>query len=139
MAPYGSWRFWMDIVQFAGIMVIGVYQWWANKQRVTAKRFLSLEKEVAKRVHEKKMAETLAEKNNECLRHLARTAHAEASVIKLEADLKNAPSHRNLERIHARLDDLTGQMGTINGSLTGIRRSVELINEHLIKEGGGNR
>lgn len=36
---YLAWRFWFDILQFAGICFIGIYSWWSNRERVTNKRF----------------------------------------------------------------------------------------------------
>ena len=40
---YTAARFWMDAGQLIGLIIIGVYTWWANREKVTTARFAGLE------------------------------------------------------------------------------------------------
>lgn len=136
IGDYTAARFYLDLSQFALTGAIGVYVWWTNREKVNSKRFEALEKEVAHRATAAEVADLRAQQTVSCKLHTARTAQLEGNFIELRADLKNAPSHNNLSRIHDRIDALTKEVGSIAGSLGGINRAVDLINEHLIKKGG---
>ena len=45
---YGAARFWMDVFQNGGLIALGVYTWWVNREKVTAERFARLEKRLTK-------------------------------------------------------------------------------------------
>lgn len=99
---YSGLRFWLDIFQLAGICIIGVYSWWANRERVTNKRFERQEKR----------------------------------LNALESEVKRFPSHSQLKELSDRIDRLHGDMREMSGSLKGLTRSVDLMSEHLINQGG---
>ena len=132
---YTAYRFYLDVLQLAGTIAIGIYVYLSNRIRVTSKRFETLEKEVAKRSKAQDLADAIAEQAVGCKLHQSRTVKLENNFIELKADFKNGPTHHHLERIHERLDSLTEKLGKIDGSLSGINRAVDLINEHLINKG----
>ena len=45
---YTAARFWMDLLQLAGIVAIGIYSWWGNRAKVTNSRFNGLETRMTK-------------------------------------------------------------------------------------------
>ena len=126
---YDGMRFWFDVAQLIGTLLIAVYVWWSNREKVTAGRFLKLEKEVAERI----TSEAL---DKRCATHLERTARAESTITQIKAEVTHLPSHHDLEQLSLRIGTLGGQMERLSGRLEGINRAVDLVNEFLINQGG---
>lgn len=36
---YTAAKYWLDVAQLLGIIGVGVYTWWSNREKVTAKKF----------------------------------------------------------------------------------------------------
>lgn len=128
MTPdYTAWRFWLDVLQVAGLVALGLYSWWRDREKVTAKRFQALEKDVATRVTAadlKSMEEKQAER---CGRHKARTGQ-------LEMDVRQLPGRAEIVGLSSDIRALTEKMGRMEGRLEGLNRLADLINEHLINK-----
>jgi len=45
---YTAARFWMDLIQSAGLVLLGIYTWWVNRAKVTNGKFRDLETRMAK-------------------------------------------------------------------------------------------
>lgn len=45
---YTAARFWMDVLQSAGVILLGIYTWWVNREKVTSSRFTALETRLTK-------------------------------------------------------------------------------------------
>ena len=132
---YLAWQFWLQMVMFIGIVANGVYSWWSNREKVTAGKFTDLEKDVARRVTEQALKDLNADRELRCNAHQKRTGDLALSVNTLTAEMKALPGHANLNKLHGRVDAVQKELSTMNGRLEGIGRTVELINEFLIKEG----
>ncbi|WP_111745591.1 DUF2730 family protein [Salinisphaera orenii] len=63
----------------------------------------------------------------------ARVDDVEGRVLKAESDLKYTPSNAEIKELHKDIANLRGDMREISGSLTGLRRAVDLMNQHLLK------
>ena len=53
-------------------------------------------------------------------------------VTVIEQDIKHMPGHDHLQALSARMEDLHRDVANISGGMEGIRRAVDLINEHLL-------
>jgi hypothetical protein len=60
-------------------------------------------------------------------------AHADR-LTSIERDLKHAPNHDDLKRIHSRLDDVSEGMATLVGELKGATHILNLLHEDRLKE-----
>ncbi|MGE4334543.1 MAG: DUF2730 family protein [Pigmentiphaga sp.] len=40
---YQAWQFWFNVGYSVGLLALGVYTWWVNREKVTASRFSGLE------------------------------------------------------------------------------------------------
>lgn len=60
-------------------------------------------------------------------------AHADR-LTAIERDLQHAPTHDDLKRIHARLDDVSEGMATLVGELKGVTHILNLLHEDRLKE-----
>lgn len=136
-------RFWISVLQFLGTIAIGVYVWWSNREKVTAKRFAALEREVAKRATDsdlKQAAKEAADKiavvnanltkhqTERCGQHLNRTAALEVTV-------KGAPTHDDLGKVYELINKVGGAVESLKGTMGGINNNVNLLVEHHLKGG----
>ncbi|MBO1856815.1 DUF2730 family protein [Burkholderia cenocepacia] len=63
-------------------------------------------------------------------------AHADR-LARLEEGADSLPTHRDLGEIHTRINEMGGDVSQVVGEMKGIRHTLNLIQEHLIK--GGSR
>ena len=116
---YEAWRFWIGIFQLIGTVVLGDYVGWSNREKVTRKRFETLEGRVGKVEGETK----------DCPVHREKTNGLEMAVTKLNGEVKNLPTQRSITELNTTLSELKGQV-------RGLAAAVDLMNEFLINQGG---
>lgn len=61
-----------------------------------------------------------------------RLAEQDKAIIRLEEAMKRAPTHSDIKELSSRIEALHGDLQSVVGSLTGIRRAVDLMNEYLL-------
>lgn len=112
---YSAWRFWLDIFQLLITGAIGFYVWISNNQRVTSKRIGILESEIDHRLD----------------------GH-ESRLSAVEATCQLAPNHNDLNQVYERINAVSDGMNNLAGEMKAMRRSVDLIHQHLLaqKQGG---
>ena len=71
-----------------------------------------------------------------CAGHNGRLTDAELKVERIGAEIRNLPQHRHLQDVGERISKLHGEIHEVAGSLKAVARSVDLINEFLINQGG---
>lgn len=71
-----------------------------------------------------------------CSGHNGRLTDAELKVERIGAEIRNLPQHRHLQEVGERISKLHGEIHEVAGSLKAVARSVDLINEFLINQGG---
>lgn len=106
---YGALRFWFDVVQVVGTIAIGVYVWLANRQRVTTQSIRQLEHDVDERLDD----------------HGTR-------LSRLEEEVRHLPTHNDIGGVFKRIDQIHGDLKELTGAMSGLRRAVDLINDHLL-------
>lgn len=111
---YDALRFWFDVVQVAGTVAIGIYVWLANRQRVTTQSIRALEQDVDERLDD----------------HGTR-------LTRLEEEVRHLPTHDDIGGVFKRIDQIHGDLKELTGAMSGVKRAVDLINEHLLN--GGRR
>jgi len=132
---YTAWRFWFDALQLIGTGVIGVYVWWANREKVTATKFAELEKKVAARIQTTDHKIVEDKRNADCLRHQTKMGELELNIGRIGSEVRNMPSRQEMAVLSHDINDLTNQLGQLKGRLEGINRVADLINEFLINQG----
>lgn len=129
VVDYTAWRFWFDVIQTAGGVVLGFYVWWVNRKKAAEKRFSGVEKrifEVESSI--KGLPELCAERGR-------RIAAAEQEGRDLSMTVANMPGHEDIKDLSGRIESLNGSLSELNGRLTGINRAVDLLNQHHINGG----
>ncbi|WP_027714910.1 DUF2730 family protein [Desulfuromonas sp. TF] len=135
---YTAWRFWFDILQVGGLVALGVYSWWKDREKVTSKRFAAMEREVAERATKAALAKAVESMRAPCQRHLERTDNLEERATRVEGEIRHLPSQSDHKELARRIEDVHADLHEITGALKGLTRAVDLMNEHLLN-GGGKR
>jgi hypothetical protein len=133
---YTAWRFWFDVMQVAATVFIAIYVWWTNREKVNARRFAALEKEVANRVTSEALTAIRRERDRQCEKHQERTDKAEEDITRVALEVRHLPSHKDIAALSSNISELHGSIQHFAGRLEGLGRAVDLVNEFLISQGG---
>ncbi len=123
-------RFWLDVIVLAAVVANVGYTWWSNREKVNARRFSALEKQVSERLAIETHNGLEKEQQVKCGQHRERTGQVEQEMRRMESEIRHMPTSRDLAA-------LSGKLENIEGSLKGLTRAVDLMNEHLLN--GGKR
>ncbi len=111
----------LSIFNMVGLWAVAVYTWQANRKRVTNERISGLQEAVDKRMDNLK---TGIDRQGDRL-------------TRVEQDLQHAPTHDDLKRLHARMDDMAGGIRGLEGEFKGANATLHLIHAYLLKGGQG--
>ena len=122
-------RFWLDVIVLIAVVANVGYTWWSNREKVNARRFGALEKQVSERLAIAAHNDLQKEQEAKCAQHRDRTGMMEKDLREVEAEIRHLPTSRDLAAV-------AGKLENIEGSLKGLTRAVDLMNEHLLNGGG---
>jgi hypothetical protein len=128
-----DWRMVYGIVKDLLLLAAVFYTWWCNREKVTARRFEALEKDVSKRVTDEALKAIEHEREANCDLHEQRTRKVEQDLARIGNDIRHMPNHADLARIHGRIDEVHGAVREMSGSVKGIGHQVTLILEEMLK------
>jgi hypothetical protein len=132
---YTAWRFWFDILQIGGLIALGAYSWWRDREKVTSKRFAALERQVSDRLSNTAHTSIEEKRDSDCLAHKARTTEIEMVINRVGSEIRNMPSRQEMAGLSHDITLLTSQIGRLEGRLEGLNRVADLMNEFLINRG----
>lgn len=135
MIDFGKWRFVLSIVQMLGIIGIGLYTWWTNREKITNCRFVELEKEVAGRPTVEDLKKIDTDRDGVCGPRGERIDQLENRVLRIETVMPHMPTHKHLQGLSQDIGQLRSELSELSGRLQGINRAVDLINQFLIEQG----
>ena len=164
-STYAEFKFYLDIVVLLGVIGNTCYTWYANREKVTSRRFVKLEEEVVKRATTA-VTENLAQRTVDlegklknipgcCTGHETMLARVDGHndrlgqhkelIVKMEGEFKSLPKKDDLEAVYDRVNkvsnqmaDLRSEVGKISGALPGLTHITEMMNEFLLRQGGKN-
>ena len=64
---------------------------------------------------------------------LMKIDHHIGRVTRLEAQAESSPNHGDLNRIHARIDDVAGQIKHLAGEFSASSKTIDLIHDYLMR------
>lgn len=128
-----DWKLIYSVTKDILLLAAVVYTWWCNREKVTARRFEALEKDVAERVTNAALKAMEVEREASCDRHEERTHKIETDLARIGNELRHMPNHNDLARIHGRIDDVHGSVREQTGLVKGISHQVNLILEEMVK------
>lgn len=115
-------------------MVVGIYVWLTNRNRVTHARITELQERTSK---------TTADIQTE-FRHDLHRIEGEiesrldiygAQLARLEEGLKHVPDMEELRAIHERINTVSEMVTQLKGESSGMNNLLRTIHEHLLKKG----
>lgn len=104
---YQPWIFGFSIFQFLFNSGIAFYVWWSNRDKITETRFRELEN---------------------------RMTAVEGRVKSMPVCGNHGRMEENDHKLFERFDELHGDIREQTGALKGLTRSLDMINEYLLKE-----
>lgn len=133
---YAAMKFWVDIFVLVIVAFNTIYTWWSNREKVTSRRFVLLEKEVADRLKKIDLEEAKAARDKLCAEHKNQTKDLTVAYANLHIEVTRLPDRREISKLDATMKILAEKIGNLDGRMSGINRAVDLINEFLIEQGG---
>lgn len=132
---YTALWFWLNVGHLVITAAIGVYVWWANREKVTAGKFARLEKQVGERITRGELEEFKTEQKERLGRHRKEMVDMANRLIRIESDICHLPGQQAIENLGNRITALHGSLSEFSGKLQGVHRAVDLINQFLIEKG----
>lgn len=103
-------KFLVDLAQTVVIAIIGIMNWLHNRQRVTNDTINRLEQNIDERLD----------------RHTER-------LTRVEADMRNVPSHNDLAEIYREMRKISETMAGINASVTALAATLKALDEQVAR------
>lgn len=110
---YQALNFWFSVINFLVVSAVGIMAWWGNRNKITNTRFQTAEERITK-------LETEVKHPPACTYH---------GQLELRIDSMREDMDEKIKAVH-------GDTREIKGTVKGINRAVDLMNEFLINQGG---
>ncbi|MBT0666348.1 hypothetical protein KI809_18730 [Geobacter pelophilus] len=128
---YNAMQFWVSV---GGNLVVGIYVYLSNKQKVTNDRFTTLENAVNERLSKDDLKAAKVARDESCRQHKIETDKLKDMYSGLSINIGNLPNQKSIERLHERLDGLVKLVSGVEGEIKGMSHTLDLLQEHHIKE-----
>lgn len=113
---YRALQFWMNAVQFLGLIALFVYTHFANKSKVNASAINTVRGDL------ESIYDHLEERVVRCERR--------ADVF--ESKLDGAPTHKDLSKVYDRLNDVAEDLSGARGQMKALSHQLSLVNQYLL-------
>jgi exonuclease VII large subunit len=114
---------WLQITNTLVIWIAAIYTYLANRNRVTTERINSLQASLQTRIEGLR-----SDMDHRMDNHGDR-------LSRVEKDIQHAPSHDDLKRIHARMDEVSATLSSLQGEFKGANNTLHLIHTYLMTGG----
>lgn len=108
---YKAAAFFLSLVNSCGLLAAFLLSWLTNRQKANTKTIRELEDK------------TRTEMNR-----------IDDRLIRVEECLDHLPTHGDVETINRRIDELGQELRKVEGMMTQINNSVQLIHKHLLNQ-----
>lgn len=120
---YGAARFWMDALQVAGLLGLGIYQHLTNKAKANTSAINTVRTDLE---HEHSQLEE-------------RVARSERRQDVFESKLNGAPTHQDLSKVYDRLNDVAEDLSGARGQMSALSHQLSLVNQYLLNNKGSHQ
>ena len=136
---YSAWQFYLNIVVALGVVLNTGYTWLSNRKKGNDKRFTALEASLDSKIGKEEANEYLGR----CTAHREQTDSlenqvraTESALQLLEQEIKYLPSSTEIQQLNSNMVSVAEKMGKLEGRLDSVDRTLGLMNEFLINQGG---
>lgn len=134
----------LKFLNLAGTVVVGIYVWLSNRNRVTNERITELQRGTNDTINKLRHETTARIENMDDAIESRLDQHGN-QLAQLETHRENAPGHGDLKRLHERIDEFAsgiarlegnfiGSIQGVNAQLAGVQRTVDLLNDYLLNK-----
>lgn len=116
-------QMWLQITNTLVIWIAAIYTYMANRNRVTTERINGLQASLQTRIEGLR-----SDMDHRMDNHGDR-------LSRVEKDIQHAPSHDDLKRIHARMDEVSATLSSLQGEFKGANNTLHLIHTYLMTGG----
>lgn len=106
---WNAYRFVFDVLQTLFMAALGIYAWWTSRSRATTSAINQVE---------------------------IRMEELNRRVDKVEHDISHLPDHDDIGDIHEKVNQVATTMSNVQGELGQMNKTLGLINEYLLNQGG---
>jgi len=106
---YKALTFYLHVFEFICIGVVGVYTWLVNRHKANADAIGDLGKALRTEMNE-----------------------LDDRVIRVEKSIEHLPTHKDIEQLNRRIDDVAQEVRKLEGTLVQVNNSVQMIHQHLL-------
>lgn len=107
---YRALQFWMNALQFLGLVALFVYTHFANKSKANASAIDAVKGDY------------------DLLKN---------RVTVVEGKLENAPTHQDLSKVYDRLNDVAEDLSGARGQMRVLSSQLSMVNQYLLSQKGG--
>lgn len=109
---YNALGFWLQFIQAAATVLVFLYVWITNRQKVNSAAIEKIREDFHNEVDE-----------------------IDDRLIRVEQDVKHLPTHDDMAKLHARINETGEAIKHIAGQVNQIDRTTQMINQYLIDKG----
>ena len=109
---YKALGFWLQFAQVVATVIVFFYVWLTNRQKANSTAI-------------DQMRVTFDDKFNSL----------DDRVIRVEKDIEHLPTHEDMAKLHTRINETGESLKHIDGKLTQIDRTTQMINQYMIDRG----
>jgi hypothetical protein len=117
---YEALKFWLSVGQVVGTAAVAVWVYFVSRQKATSLAVTDLDKQINDRV-------------GQCMEQIDERVDKHADrITRAEIRLDHMPTHKDISEISTRIEAMHGEISRMSGTLSGVNRAVDLMNEHLL-------
>lgn len=117
---YSAAKFWMGLLQLAGLVALGIYTHVTNKSKANASAINTVRGDM----------ETAYDHLEE------RVVRCERRQDVFESKQENAPTHSDLSKVYDRLNDVAEDLSGVSGQMRALSHQLSMVNQYLLNNKG---
>lgn len=118
---YNALQFWLSLANTVGLVAIGIYTWWANRNKATAEAIAA--------------ARAAAESQIAALTQ--RLSGNEVRLLNVEHEVRDRLRSEDLHDLYNRINEINREMGEFSANLRAANEQLRLHQEFLLHQGHG--
>lgn len=122
MSPdYEALKFYLSLLNVLGVLVVGIYTWWTNRDRATQAAIAAVREELSERL------DIVVDRVHTAVARVAEVEHDVSERLKLS----------DLADLYQGMNTLGREMGAMTAELKAVSRQMAIHSEYLLRNGGG--
>lgn len=109
---YKALGFWLQFIQVAATGLVFLYVWITNRQKANTQAIEKLRDDIGSEINK-----------------------LDDRLIRVEKDVEHLPTHEDMAKLHARINETGEAIKHISGQLNQIDRTTQMINQYLLDKG----